>query len=147
MDTRTKAKRSQIMSSVKTKDTGPELAIRKLLFAHGYRYRLHRADLPGKPDIAFPGRGKVVFVHGCYWHGHGCDKGRLPKSRLDYWRPKIALNKKRDARNIGKLRRLGWSALTVWQCQLKTAESLTKKIQRFLGKSNVQKKRRSGYAG
>lgn len=146
MDTRTKAKRSEIMSSVKTKDTGPEIAIRKLLFARGYRYRLHPADLPGKPDIVFPGRNKIVFVHGCYWHGHRCDKGRLPKSRLEYWRPKIALNKKRDARNIGKLRRSGWGVLVVWQCQLKTAESLANKMERFLDKP-TNKKRGRVYAG
>lgn len=132
MDTRTPEKRSEIMSAVRTEDTGPELLVRKLLSAQGYRYRLHRKDLPGRPDIVFPGRRKAVFVHGCFWHGHRCAKGRLPKSRLRYWKPKIAENKKRDARNLAELRRLGWSVLTVWQCQLKRIGVMELKIRRFL---------------
>lgn len=134
MDTRSRVKRSEIMSAVQTKDTGPEMLVRKLLSAQGYRYRLHRKDLPGRPDIVFPGRRKVIFVNGCFWHGHGCKKGRLPKSRLQYWSPKIADNRKRDGRNITKLRRSGWGAMTVWQCQLKDINALIVKIRRFLKK-------------
>ncbi|MBI3569903.1 MAG: DNA mismatch endonuclease Vsr [Gammaproteobacteria bacterium] len=147
MDTRTHEKRSEIMSAVRTKNTGPELLVRKLLSAQGYRYRLHRKGLPGRPDIVFPGRRKVVFVHGCFWHGHRCKKGRLPKSRLRYWKPKIAANKKRDARNLAKLRRLGWNALVVWQCQQKKAESLMCKLKTFLGRPSERRRgKRQGYA-
>ena len=141
MDTRTPEKRSEIMSAVRTKDTGPELLVRKLLSAQGYRYRLHRKGLPGRPDIVFPGRSKAVFVHGCFWHGHRCAKGRLPKSRLRYWRPKIAANKKRDARNLAKLRRLGWGVSVVWQCELKNAETLMRRLKVFLGRPNNRKRR------
>lgn len=132
MDTRSSAKRSEIMSAVRTKDTGPELSVRKLLSAQGYRYRLHRKDLPGCPDIVFPSRHKVIFVHGCFWHGHRCNKGRLPKSHLRYWRPKIEKNKKRDTSNVAKLRRLGWSVMIVWQCQLKNLPAVEHKICNFL---------------
>lgn len=141
MDTRTPEKRSEIMSAVRTKDTGPELLVRKLLSAQGYRYRLHRKDLPGRPDIVFPGRHKAVFVHGCYWHGHRCAKGRLPKSRLRYWKPKIAANKKRDARNIAKLKRSGWGVSVVWQCELKNAGTLVRKLKAFLGRTHNPKRR------
>ena len=141
MDTRTPEKRSEIMSAVRTEDTGPELLVRKLLSAQGYRYRLHRKGLPGRPDIVFPGRRKAVFVHGCFWHGHRCAKGRLPKSRLRYWRPKIAANKKRDARNLAKLRRLGWGVSVVWQCELKNAETLMRRLKVFLGRPNNRKRR------
>jgi len=88
-DTRTPDQRRRIMQSVKTKNTGPELAVRKALHAEGYRFRLHRRDLPGSPDVVFPGRNKVIFIHGCFWHGHACKKGAAPKSRLEYWGPKI----------------------------------------------------------
>lgn len=141
MDTRTPEKRSEIMSAVRTEDTGPELLVRKLLSAQGYRYRLHRKDLPGRPDIVFPGRRKAVFVHGCFWHGHRCAKGRLPKSRLRYWKPKIAENKKRDARNIAKLKRSGWRASVVWQCELKSAGTLVRKLKTFLGRTHNPKRR------
>ena len=140
MDTRTSAKRSEIMSAVRTENTGPELLVRKLLSAQGYRYRLHRKDLPGRPDVVFPGRCKVVFVHGCFWHGHRCRKGKLPKSRLRYWRPKIAANKKRDAKNLAALRRAGWSVSVVWQCELKNAETLMRRLKTFLGHPNNRKR-------
>ena len=136
MDTRTPAKRSEIMSAVRTENTGPELLVRKLLSAQGYRYRLHRKGLPGRPDIVFPGRCKAIFVHGCFWHGHRCKKGRLPKTRLRYWKPKIAVNKKRDARNLVALRRSGWNVLVVWQCELKNGETLMRKLKTFLGRPN-----------
>lgn len=141
MDTRTPAKRTEIMSAVRTKDTGPELFVRKLLSAQGYRYRLHRRDLPGKPDIVFPSWRKAVFVHGCFWHGHRCKKGRLPKSRLRYWRPKIAANKKRDARNLIKLKGSGWHALVVWQCELKNDKTVMRKLKIFLGRPSHHKRK------
>lgn len=142
MDTRTPKKRSEIMSAVRTEDTGPELLVRKLLSAQGYRYRLHRKDLPGRPDIVFPGRRKIVLVHGCFWHGHRCAKGKLPKSRLGYWRPKIAANKKRDTRNLVELKRSGWTTLVVWQCKLKNGKTLMRKLKAFLGRSNSRKFRK-----
>lgn len=134
-DTRTPEQRRRIMQSVGTKDTGPEMAVRRLLHRLGYRYRLHRRDLPGTPDLAFPSRKKAVFVHGCYWHGHGCSKGRLPKSGLDYWGQKIARNKERDAEKEAALHRLGWETETIWQCELRDAEAATKKLVGFLGPS------------
>src|SRR5687768_10946403 len=110
MDTRTPEQRRRIMQSVRQKDTAPEMRIRRALHARGYRFRLHSKELPGRPDIAFPARKKAVFVHGCFWHGHGCPKGRLPSSRSEYWVPK--------ARAISALEALGWRTLTVWQCEL-----------------------------
>src|SRR3712207_4654869 len=114
MDTRSPEQRSRIMRSVGTQNTGPEWIVRRLLHSNGYRYRLHPKRLPGKPDIVFPSRRKAIFVHGCFWHGHKCDKGRAPKSRLDYWAPKLEANAARDARNLRQLADLGWEALTVW---------------------------------
>jgi DNA mismatch endonuclease (patch repair protein) len=123
------------MQSVKTKDTGPEKAIRRALFAAGYRYRLHRRDLPGSPDIVFPGRRKAIFVHGCFWHGHGCAIGKAPKSRAEYWGPKLDANRARDQRNLEELRELGWDVVTVWQCELNDMESLVLLLGTFLGQS------------
>jgi DNA mismatch endonuclease (patch repair protein) len=136
MDTRTPEKRSEIMASVKGKNTGPEMEIRRLVFGLGYRYRIHYSKLPGKPDIAFPARRKVVFVHGCFWHGHGCAKGRLPKSKLLFWKPKIAANKTRDEKNIVEIRAKGWKSLVVWQCETKKEAVLTRRIARFLDAPN-----------
>lgn len=120
------------MRSVKTANTLPELAIRKIVFGLGGRYRLHAAGLPGKPDLVFPGKRKAIFVHGCYWHGHQCPKGRLPRSRLEYWGPKIEANKERDKRQVRQLRRMGWSVLTVWQCELAKPAKLQNRIAKFL---------------
>lgn len=125
--------RSQIMRAVSTKNTGPEKAVRSLLTTSGYRYRLHRRDLPGTPDIVFPGRRKAIFVNGCFWHGHaGCPKGRLPKSRPEYWIPKIARNIENDQRNLAELAERGWETLIVWQCELRQPLILEKKLARFL---------------
>lgn len=132
-DTRTPEQRRRIMQSVKTKDTGPEQVVRKALFAAGYRFRLHRRDLPGSPDIVFPARKKVVFVHGCFWHGHDCPKGRASKSRVEYWGPKLEANKARDRRNIAELQDLGWESLVVWQCELKDPDALMTRLGTFLG--------------
>lgn len=143
-DTRTPEQRRRIMQSVGTKNTGPELALRRLLFAAGYRYRLHCKELPGSPDIVFSGRRKVIFVHGCYWHGHACKKGRLPKSRLDYWTTKILGNQERDRRTLRLLRGAGWQVLTVWQCELIDPQALIKGVVKFLG---ISRKNRSTFRG
>lgn len=133
MDILTPAERSERMARVRAKDTKPELFVRRLVHGMGYRYRLHRRDLPGTPDLAFPGRGKVIFVHGCFWHRHAsCALARLPKSRGDFWLPKLTANMERDARNVRALRRLGWSVLTIWECQLGDSAKLANRIRRFL---------------
>lgn len=133
-DTRTPDQRRRIMRSVKTKDTGPELVVRRVLSRLGYRYRLHRRDLPGTPDVAFIGRKKAVFVHGCFWHSHGCPKGQPPKSKGDYWKPKLDANRARDQRNIAALEARGWSVLVIWQCQLTDIAALEGSLIEFLGK-------------
>lgn len=130
------AVRSKIMASVGTRDTGPEVMLRKRLHRLGYRYATHTAKLPGRPDLVFPALGKIVFVHGCFWHGHSCRWGRLPKSRPEYWRPKIDVNRKRDARMTRKVRRLGWSVLIVWQCQLRNLDRAVQRVARFLDRPN-----------
>jgi DNA mismatch endonuclease (patch repair protein) len=112
--------RSAVMRRVKGRDTGPERIVRRVLTRLGARYRLHRADLPGRPDIVLPGRRLAVFVHGCFWHGHDCARGsRVPQARRDYWTAKIAGNRARDARNTEALAALGWRVETVWECELK----------------------------
>lgn len=124
--------RSRIMASVGNKNTKPEMLLRRALFARGYRYRLHSRHLPGRPDLVFPARRKVIFVHGCFWHGHDCRWGRLPKTRLDYWEPKIAANKERDARALADLAALGWSTLVVWQCQLREPSAAIERVDDYL---------------
>lgn len=132
MDSRTPEQRRRIMQAVKQKNTGPELAVRKLLYSHGYRYRLHRRDLPGRPDIVLGPKRKAIFVHGCFWHGHYCPKGQLPKSKLNYWGPKIEANKERDRRKQRDLEELGWDVMTIWQCELANAQELWERIQEFV---------------
>jgi len=133
MDTLTPAQRSERMSRVRSKDTKPELTVRRLVHSLGYRYRLHGRKLPGNPDLVFASRRKVIFVHGCFWHRHPrCRNTRLPKSRLDFWRPKLESNRKRDLKNQRKLRRLGWRYLVVWECQTKNMERLSERIIDFL---------------
>ena len=132
VDTRTPEQRRRIMQSVKTKDTGPEKAVRSALHSLGYRFRLHRRDLPGSPDIVFPAKKKAIFVHGCFWHGHSCPKGRGSKSRLEYWGPKIEANRQRDQRNAEQLAVLGWQAHTVWQCELSDMEKVVSQLGAFL---------------
>ena len=117
-------KRSAIMRAVKSKDTKPELRLRKALHALGFRYRLNVKDLPGKPDLVFPKHGAVLFVHGCFWHGHGCKRGRRqPKTNAAYWREKIAKNKARDSNNLDALNALGWRVLIVWECEIPTLDA------------------------
>ncbi|MFC1764406.1 very short patch repair endonuclease [Planctomycetota bacterium] len=132
MDRVSRTVRSQIMASVGTRDTCAEMGVRRLVHRMGYRYALHRSDLPGKPDLVFPSRRKIIFVNGCFWHGHRCRYGRLPKSRPEYWGPKIEKNKCRDKRQRRELKRQGWDVIVVWQCQLKKAEWLCEKIDNFL---------------
>lgn len=132
VDRLTRTQRSRLMSRVGSRDTGPELRVRSLLHRLGYRFRLHRRDLPGTPDIVLPGRAKVVLVHGCFWHGHACKVGKMPKSRTDYWEPKIADNRRRDARKRRQLSALGWRSLVVWECETRDEERLARKLVRFL---------------
>jgi DNA mismatch endonuclease (patch repair protein) len=132
MDRVSETVRSRIMASVRTRNTGAEMAVRSIVHALGYRYSLKRKDLPGKPDLAFVGRRKVIFVHGCFWHGHSCRYGTLPKSKLAYWEPKIAANVTRDRKQANQLRRARWSVMVVWQCQLRDRCALEARIGRFL---------------
>ena len=120
------------MSKVGQKDTKPELMLRRALHAQGYRYRLHRRDLPGSPDLVFPARRKAIFVHGCFWHGHGCRWGKAPKSRAEYWLPKIEANKARDNRVLTLLGDKGWQAMVVWQCELRDLSSTVERVVTFL---------------
>lgn len=121
------------MKHVKQRGTAPELVVRKLLFAKGYRYRIHRGDLPGSPDVVFPSRRKVIFVHGCYWHGHeNCVRASLPKTRTKYWKDRISKNRERDERSISALEQLGWSVYVVWECETKNVNSLEQRLLHFL---------------
>lgn len=134
MDRLSAEKRSWLMSRIGSKDTTPELTVRRLLHRIGYRYRLHMIGLPGKPDLVFPARKKVVFVHGCFWHGHaGCKYAKVPKSRAEFWREKMDKNKFRDERNQKELEQLGWDVFVVWQCQLKDPARMLDDLLSFLG--------------
>jgi DNA mismatch endonuclease (patch repair protein) len=129
------AKRSAVMRAVKSRDTAPERAVRAAACAAGFarRYRLNGAHLPGKPDLVFSALGKAVFVHGCFWHGHDCKRGaRAPKQNAAYWRAKIAGNRARDAETLRTLKRSGFSALTIWECETRDEAALTRKLARFL---------------
>lgn len=126
--------RSATMRAVRSKNTEPEMVVRRFVCGLGFRYRLHRKDLPGVPDLVFPKLKRVIFVHGCFWHGHLCARGnRIPKTRRSYWKEKISRNIDRDARHIAELRKLGWKTLIVWECDLKARpESSERSISRFL---------------
>lgn len=133
MDSISPEKRSWVMSRVKGRDTKPEKNVRSLLHRMGYRFRLQRKDLPGKPDIVLPKYRAVIFVHGCYWHRHDCVNGRrLPKSRLDFWLPKLEGNQERDIKNQALLREDGWNVLVIWECMLRDTNILQKSIHYFL---------------
>jgi len=133
MDTLSRKERSQRMSLIRNRDTKPELLVRQLLFKSGYRYRLHRSDLPGRPDLVFSGWKKVIFVHGCFWHRHPkCSLARLPKSRLSFWLPKLTNNRRRDLRNLRDLRRLGWTVKVVWECEIGDQAALARNLHTFL---------------
>lgn len=124
--------RSENMRRITGKNTSPELAVRRILFGLGYRYRLHRSDLPGKPDIVFAGRHKLIFVHGCFWHAHSCNIGHTPKTNNGYWTPKLKRNQERDARHLETLQAAGWKVLTIWECELKDTDSLKRNLLDFM---------------
>ncbi|CAN0617995.1 XorII very short patch repair endonuclease [Burkholderia multivorans] len=147
VDTRTPDQRSKIMRAVGTRDTGPELLVRRLLHRLGYRYRLHAHGLPGTPDIVFASRKKIIFIHGCYWHGHSCKKGALPKSSLEYWGPKIQANRDRDARNVAALTAAGWQVLTLWQCELRDMSAVESTLIAFLGPTSKIRSTRQEHSG
>jgi DNA mismatch endonuclease (patch repair protein) len=128
-----KAKRSAVMARVKSRDTKPEQRLRKLLTSLGARYRLHRKDLPGSPDVVMPGRKLAFFVHGCFWHGHDCARGsRVPKANRDYWLAKVARNKARDARTSQALAEAGWRVETIWECEMKDEAALKARLSETL---------------
>lgn len=134
-DTLSPTQRSERMGRVHGKDTKPELAVRRLVHKLGYRFRLHRKDLPGTPDLVFPRLKSVIFVHGCFWHRHPdpkCPLARLPKSRLGFWEPKLSANRQRDLHNQALLSTAGWRVLVVWECELCNKEQLENKIRKFL---------------
>lgn len=121
------------MRAVKGVDTAPEMTVRRLIHSMGFRFRLHRKDLPGKPDIVLPRLHRVVFVNGCFWHGHDCARGaRAPKANAEYWRAKIARNSERDAANIAALEVKGWRAEVIWECQLKELGKVKTRLGQFL---------------
>ena len=124
--------RSERMSRIRAKDTKPELIVRKALWAAGFRYTLHGRGLAGKPDLVMPSIRTVIFVHGCYWHGHSCQKGRIPKQNSDFWRRKFDANMDRDRKASRRLRREGWSVLTVWECSLASSAKRTKTLCRLI---------------
>ncbi len=131
-DTLTPDQRSERMGRIRAKGSKPKMRVRRLVHAMGYRYRLHRSDLPGKPDLVFPGRHKVILVHGCFWHRHDCHLGRLPKSRLEFWLPKLEANKRRDEEVGARLSALGWRYLVVWECEVGHDLDLGERIKNFL---------------
>lgn len=121
------------MRAVKSKDTKPEVVIRRLVHALGFRFRLHRVDLPGSPDLVFSKKRKIIFVHGCFWHGHSCARGaRQPKTNTEYWLRKIEGNRRRDKQSLAELRRLGWNILVLWECQLKEPKKTRSRVKKFL---------------
>lgn len=134
MDPLNKQRRSNNMAKIRDRDTKPEIAVRRIVTRLGYRYRLHVASLPGKPDLVFRKKKSVVFVHGCFWHQHSrCREGRIPGSRQHYWLPKLMRNVERDSLHRRELNRLGWRVLVIWECDLKTPDRVEKRLARFLG--------------
>jgi DNA mismatch endonuclease (patch repair protein) len=133
-DVFTPEKRSAVMRRVKSRDTTPEMLVRKLLTELGVRYRLHRADLPGKPDIVMAGRRLAILIHGCFWHGHDCARGaRVPKQNTDYWLAKVGRNRARDADSLARLNTLGWRVETVWECEMKDRAALKRRLADLTG--------------
>ena len=133
MDRISAEERSRIMRSIRSKDMKPEMAVRHLVHSMGYRYRLHRHDLPGRPDLVFPSRRKVIFVHGCFWHQHpGCRLTHVPRSNLDYWKPKLMRTKRRDKKNRAALRASGWDVLVLWECEIMATPRIPQRIRTFL---------------
>lgn len=133
-DTLTVEERSERMSRIRGIDTKPELWVRRSLHALGFRFRLHVRALPGRPDIVMPKYATVIFVHGCYWHAHTCQKGRIPASNPMFWKEKFDANRRRDAKNYRALRSMGWRVLTIWECELRSAASRERAIARLVSK-------------
>lgn len=131
-DPLTRLQRSERMSRIRNADTKPEMIVRRLIHGMGYRYRLHVESLPGHPDLVFPSRHRVVFVHGCFWHQHGCRRYRMPRTRQDFWGPKLSRNRSRDARVRKLLAKQGWHVLVVWECQLQRIDRVGERVRRFL---------------
>lgn len=132
----TPEQRSRTMRAVKGANTAPELLVRRITHSLGYRFRLHRSDLPGKPDLVFVSRKKVIFVHGCFWHGHKCPRGdRMPKTNAPYWKNKIARNAARDKLHIVALRKQGWQVAVIWECKLKDPGFARRFLSTFLGRT------------
>lgn len=131
--------RSRIMSRIKSKGTKPEIVVRRLLHGLGYRYRLHLTHLPGRPDLVFSARRKVVFVNGCFWHYHeGCRHGHVPASNRDYWLQKLTRTRARDERNVATLKQAGWDVVTIWECQLRDIEATTQLLIEFLERQSSE---------
>ncbi len=124
--------RSRIMRAVKSSDTEPEKAVRRIAHRMGYRFRLHYAALPGKPDLAFPSRRAVIFVHGCFWHSHDCERGSRPRTNAAYWAAKLARNVERDAEQLAQLKNQGWRTLVIWECEIADANKLRNRLRRLL---------------
>jgi DNA mismatch endonuclease (patch repair protein) len=136
------------MRKITSKDTSPELVVRSLAHQLGFRFRLHRRDLPGTPDLVFPRLGKAIFVHGCFWHLHpGCRLSRIPKTRIEYWKPKLERNRDRDMAVLRVFRKLGWKVLVVWECETATPDLLRRKLKLFLGSYSQRGSRTSSRAG
>lgn len=127
--------RSRLMSRIRSRDTGPELTVRRIVHRMGYRFRVNRPDLPARPDLVFPSRRKVIFVHGCFWHWHSdpnCRDGHIPNSRRSYWVPKLAATRERDSRKQAELEALGWTSLVIWECEIRNSEQINSTIRMFL---------------
>lgn len=141
MDRLTPAHRSANMRRIRSTGMKPEMLVRRMVHGMGFRFRLHRTDLPGKPDLAFPARHKVIFVHGCFWHQHpdpGCKRSHTPRSNDDYWGPKLARNVARDAAALRLLTEAGWEVATVWECELKDAVAVATRLKAFLGERAIE---------
>lgn len=133
-DPLTARQRSELMSRIRSKDTKPEMVVRRLVHGMGYRYRLHAKELPGRPDLVFRPRRKAIFVHGCFWHRHvGCPANRLPTTRREFWRDKLDSNARRDRRNEAALEEMGWRSLVIWECETKDLDRVAETVRRFIG--------------
>lgn len=142
LDPLTVRERSERMRRIRSKDTKPEMRVRRLVHGLGYRYRLHASDLPGRPDLVFRPRRKVIFVHGCFWHRHeGCSRNRTPKSPelRGFWRDKLDGNAQRDRLNQASLRKMGWAVLVIWECETRDLDRLAERVTEFLGQSRAHR--------
>jgi len=139
-DIYSKSKRSEIMSHISGKETKPEILVRKYLFSQGFRFRKNVKDLPGKPDIVLPKYKTIILIHGCFWHGHTCKRGTIPTTNVEFWKTKIEGNVERDKRNVEELKKLGWSVVTVWQCEIQNTQL---RQEKFLSIKNAIWKRKN----